>query len=465
MGARFDNFKEKIEEFKVKRFLSAASYILSHASDKKIIQMLNFVKAAAPEDDKPKFELVINAFKKKHPSLLLAKRAIKNTNKNCRKKAIINLIGGFALNAKKSEKIEKKEGFRAPVTVLISPTMRCNLRCRGCYASNYSREDDLPLQTIDRVITEAKELGVCFFTMLGGEPFIRKDMIKIYSKHNDAYFQVYTNGTLINENAAKMLVKLGNVIPMISIEGFEKETDSRRGKGVYDKIIKAMEILKKYKVPFGISCCVERSNVETILSDEFIDMIIKKGALVGWLFLYMPVGEDPSLQRMPTPKQRIWMLKRVNELRNTKPIFLIDFWNDAPHVSGCIAGKSYIHITSKGDVEPCIFTHFAVDNVKNKSLKQALNSGFFKEIRKRQPFNKNLFMPCMWIDNPKVGREIHKICSPYPTHPGADKCLKDAKIRKGIDKYAKEISRLYGPVWKKYEEERIKRQGLKAQKF
>ena len=442
-----ENLQENIGEFKVKRFLSTTSYILSYASDKKIIQMLEFLKAVSSEEAKLSFEVIIKAFREKHPSLLLAKRAIKSSSKRCRNRLVINLLGGLALNTKRAEKIEKKEGFPVPFSILISPTMRCNLRCRGCYAANYSKEDDLPISVIDRVIREAKELGTCLFTILGGEPFVRKDMLKIYSKHNDAYFQVYTNGTLINENTAKILAKLGNVAPMISIEGFEKETDSRRGKGVYKKIIAAMEILKKYQIPFGFSCCVERSNVEKILSDEFLDMIIEKGALLGWLFLYMPLGENPSLERMPTPKQRFWMYKRVSEIRDKKPIFLIDFWNDAPEVGGCIAGRSYVHINSKGDVEPCIFTHFAVDNIKNKSLRQALNSRFFKEIRKRQPFNKNLFMPCMWIDNPKVGREIHRICQPYPTHPGADKQIKYPKIRKGINKYSKEISRIYSKEW------------------
>ncbi|MCZ7544567.1 MAG: SPASM domain-containing protein [Anaerolineae bacterium] len=128
------------------------------------------------------------------------------------------------------------------------------------------------------------------------------------------------------------------------------------------------------------------------------------------------------------------------------PLLVIDFWNDAPLAGGCIAGgREYFHINNKGDVEPCIFTHFATDNAKTKSLRACLQSDFFRAIRARQPFNENLLMPCMLIDNPWVFREIHAQCNPYPTHAGAESLV--GALAPGLDAYAGHLAEMMAPAW------------------
>jgi len=331
--------------------------------------------------------------------------------------------------------------------LLISPTMRCNLKCTGCYAESYKKEEDLEFETLDRIITEAKEMGTALFTILGGEPFLREDLFEIYRKHSDAYFQVYTNGTLINEEIAQKLAEVGNVIPKLSIEGFEKETDERRGRGTFRKVMEAMENLKEKKVPFGYSVCVTRNNIESVTSDEFVDSMIEKGALIGWYFLYMPVCGDKSTRLMPTPEQRYYLKTRRDHIRSTKPFFMIDFWNDAPYVGGCVAAKWYCHITNRGDVEPCIFTHFAQANIKTTSLKEAVECQFFKEIRARQPYSPNLLMPCMLIDSPEVIRELCKTCEVRATHPDAQTLTED--LKDDLDKYSQETHKIFDKVWEK----------------
>ncbi|MBW3022731.1 radical SAM protein, partial [Candidatus Woesearchaeota archaeon] len=382
---------------------------ITSTSDKNLIRLTKVLEKISTKDNKKRVAAVRKMIEENHPGFKLIKRIFNNCHPNFKEKLITNLITqGFLINAKKRDKA-MKEGGACPTTLLISPTMRCNLRCVGCYAGKYSKKDDLPFNVLDRVIKEGKELGVAFFTFLGGEPLVvQKEIFEIAKKHNDAFFQMYTNGTMLTEAVAKKIVQLGNIIPIISIEGWEKETDERRGKGTYKKIMKAMDILKKHRIPFGFSVAVTSKNAEIINSDKFIDFMIEKGAFIGWLFLYMPMGLDPDLKLMPTPKQRRMLLDRDKHIRATKPIFIIDFWNDAPYVGGCIAGKEYAHITSKGDVEPCIFTHFAMDNIKNTTLKKAMASPYFKALRKKQPYHENLYMPCQWIDSPEVSREMFK---------------------------------------------------------
>jgi len=431
------------EELTIKAF-----QVLSKVSDENIFRFVDLVERFTPRGiTKEVVVFVKNSYKKKTPTLILTKRILSDVDKNCQKKILENLV--LAELLENGEKREKSEGEgAAPLfTLLISPSMRCNLRCKGCYAQNYKMEDDLSFDVMDRIIGEAKEMGVSFFTILGGEPFIREDIFDIFKKHSDVYFQVYTNGTLVNEKIAKKLIEVGNVIPQISIEGFEKETDFRRGTGIYKKILSAMDILKKNGVPFGYSVCVTRKNAEVVMSDEFVDLMIEKGALTGWYFLYMPVCGDKNTELMPTPEQRNNQRISRDHIRATKPLFIVDFWNDAPYVGGCIAAKRYCHVNNYGDVEPCIFTHFAEANIKNTSLKEATKCHFFQEIRKRQPYSSNLLMPCMLIDHPEVSRELCQNCNIHPTHSGAKTLMED--LKDDIDAYSSGVHQIYDKVWEK----------------
>ncbi|GAG96337.1 unnamed protein product, partial [marine sediment metagenome] len=263
----------------------------------------------------------------------------------------------------------RKYGFNPPNLLVISPTMRCNLKCYGCYAWQYSKKDDLPYDVCNRVIDEANDIGIYFFVITGGEPFCWGNFYDFLERHNDSFFQVYTNGQLIDDRVAKRLAELGNAVPCISVEGFEKETDRRRGKGAWARIMKSMDVLNDNGVLFGFSVTATRGNNELVVSDEFVDLFIEKGAFIGWYFNYVPIGKEPNLELMPTPEQRDYRRKRILEIRKSNKIIAADFWNDGPLVNGCMAGgKNYLHINVNGDVEPCVFVHFAVDNIKEKSL-------------------------------------------------------------------------------------------------
>jgi MoaA/NifB/PqqE/SkfB family radical SAM enzyme len=347
----------------------------------------------------------------------------------------------------KRAKLLEEEGIKTPFVILISPSMRCNLRCRGCYASSYSKEDDITYEELDRIIGEAIDIGIYYFIILGGEPFFYKDLLKIYEKYNDAIFMPFTNGNLFDNKLSDELQRLGNVIPMLSLEGFEEETDARRGKGVFKKVMKSMDMLRTRGILFGVSSAVGKSNIDSVSSDEFINMLIEKGSKMSWYFIFMPVGEDPNFELMLEPEQRLYLGRRIRKIRNTKPYFAIDFFNDAPYVGGCIAGKYYCHINSKEDVEPCIFAHFATDNLKNKSLIEVFKGPFFKELIKNQPYNNNLLRPCMMIDNPQVVRDIMNKTGAKPTDKGAEMMLHDENFKNTLDKLADEFKPYADKEW------------------
>lgn len=376
---------------------------------------------------------------------------VRDTDRNCLDKFFTNFFANAAwYGVPKREKFRRDTGIKTPFTILISPSMRCNLRCTGCYASSYSKKDDIPLEELDRIIGEARDLGIYYFVILGGEPFINSYMLDLYEKYNDCMFTPFSNGTLFTEEVADRIQKLGNVIPMFSLEGFEEETDARRGKGIFKKVMHAMDLLKERGILFGVSSATGRHNIDTVTSDKFIDMLIEKGSKMSWYFLFMPVGREPDMSLMLTPEQRLYLGERIRDIRTKKPYFTIDFFNDAPYVGGCIAGKFYCHINSKEQVEPCIFAHFAVDDLKGgKKLADVFKSDFFKELRNRQPYNRNLLLPCMMIDNTDEIRDIAKKTGAKPTDEGAKKMLEDPKFQADLDKLSQDFKPYAEKAWKK----------------
>ena len=382
--------------------------------------------------------------------LLLAKRHLHQMSPAVQK-SILNFITKLlVIGEPKRRRYKEETGFDPPVLIVISPTMRCNLNCYGCYAGKYSKKDDLGLGTLERLILECERIGIYFITISGGEPFILgDDFLNILGRHPGVLFQIYTNGTLIDGKIARKLAELGNAYPCISVEGFQEETDARRGEGSYEQIINAMNCLRSEGVVFGFSATATRENNDLIVSEKFIDFYLNKGCLVGWYFHYVPVGKEPGIDLMPTAEQRAFRREELVKRRARRDMLLADFWNDGPLVGGCLAGgRTYLHINSEGEVEPCVFAHFAVDNIRDKPLVDILQSPFFAEIRKRQPYDDNLFRPCMIIDVPEVLREVVTVCGAHPTHLGADAVIHE--LASELDTYSESYHELADRKWEEY---------------
>jgi MoaA/NifB/PqqE/SkfB family radical SAM enzyme len=378
--------------------------------------------------------------------MMLGKRALEESSEQCREKAAMNFFYNYLVNGYvKRKAFREKHGFTPPYLLVISPTMKCNLGCYGCYAGSYAGSE-LTLEEITRVLDEAREMGIYFIVISGGEPFAWEKIFDLFETADDMYFQVYTNGSLIDDGVAERLADLGNVMPCISVEGLEAETDQRRGKGAFAKITRAMDLLQENGVIFGFSATATRDNNDFIVSDEFVDFYENKGCFIGWYFNYVPVGRRPDMGLMPTPEQRIHRRRRLQALRKERRMVLGDFWNDGAMTGGCIAGgRSYLHINSNGDIEPCVFTHFAVDNIRSSTLREAAGGDFFRAIRARVPYCENYLRPCLIIDHPAQLRELVSCFGARPTHPGADALLSD--LKDGLDTYAAEYGELADAEW------------------
>jgi len=367
---------------------------------------------------------------------------------------------------------KEKYKIEPPFFIVVSPTQKCNLKCKDCYAaSSPQTATTIPFEIFDKILKESHDIfGSRFVTISGGEPLIYqsqgKNLLDIFEKYNDTFFIFYTNGTLITKEVAERLAKTGNAFPQISVEGFEKETDERRGKGVFKRILKSIEYLRKAGVPFVISVTGTRKNIDTLLSDKFYDFWFEKqGAIYMWMFQLMPIGRGKEVfDLMPNPKERVKLYRKWEEMLE-KGYPTADFWNSGVLSDGCIAyGRpgGYFYIDWNGYIMPCVFIPYYVDTVydlykEGKTIADALFSDFFKKGREWQ--NKygltcpkkaeNWLMPCSIRDNYKYFREI---VLPEEAK-GENKFAEEAKNSKehyeGLIQYDKKLKELNQPIWNK----------------
>ncbi len=330
------------------------------------------------------------------------------------KTAALNLgYEAFFHGTKTIRKMREVHQCNVPWLILMDPTSACNLHCTGCWAAEYGNKLNLTFDEMDNLIKQGKELGIYLYMFTGGEPLVRKaDIIKLCEKHNDCAFLAYTNGTLVDEAFCNAMLRVGNLYLAISLEGFEAVNDLRRGDGVYGKVMHAMDLLKENGLIFGTSICYTSKNIETVTSDEFVDLMVDKGCRYAFYFHYMPVGNDAAVDLLPTVEQRTYMRTRVREIRKLttgKGLFTMDFQNDGEFVGGCIAGgRNYFHINANGDAEPCVFIHYSGANIRTHSLLEILHQPLFMAYRDNQPFNENHLRPCPMLENPEILQRMVK---------------------------------------------------------
>ncbi len=292
-----------------------------------------------------------------------------------------------------------------------------------------------------------------------------KTLLDIFQKYNDMFFLVYTNGTLIDEETAAELAKSANVTPAISVEGFEKETDQRRGAGTHKKILEAFERLRQAGVPFGISVTATSKNVDLLLEDEFYDFYFSgQGACYMWEFQLMPIGRGKDeIDLMVRPQERLQLYRKWEQLLSEKKYCIADFWNSGVLSRGCIAyGRSggYIYIDWHGNVTPCAFIPYYVDNIydlynNGKILSDALFSDFMKSGRKWQceygldnwKKPRNWLMPCSIRDHYEIFRNSVLPKYAMPEDEKAKEALESDEYFEVLKNYDKELEGLTEKIW------------------
>jgi MoaA/NifB/PqqE/SkfB family radical SAM enzyme len=320
--------------------------------------------------------------------LKLTWRMLRETDKRLVWKLLWNMgVKGMLSVERHKARLRKGEVF--PPFLYISIINSCNLRCQGCWVDVAAKQQTISPEAFDKLLAEAKAMGNSFFGIVGGEPFMHPHLLDMLARHTDAYFQVFTNGQFITEERAKRLRKLGNVTPLISVEGNEIVSDQRRGRGnVYSKTMEGLRNSLKHKVLTGVCTSVCQTNIGDLLNEKWIDRLIEMGVLYTWFHVYRPMGPDACPDLCLTPEQQLEARKFVVEMRAKKPIILIDAYHDGEGRALCPAATGITHhINPWGDVEPCPIIQFSRESIHSSEedprplREKILRSEFLRDFR------------------------------------------------------------------------------------
>ena len=316
--------------------------------------------------------------------LRLAKRMLLETDKRLVWKLAWNM-GFKGLRSVQQHKRRLKRGEFFPPYLYISIINSCNLRCQGCWVDVAHKQHKIEFEALDRMVTEAKAMGNSFFGLLGGEPFMHKELFDLLEKHSDAYFQVFTNGHFITPEVAARLRRCGNVTPLISVEGTDTISDTRRGRsGVLSKTMEGLQNCLNEKVLTGVCTSLCQSNYQDLLQESWLDRLIDMGVMYTWYHIYRPMGPQPSPELALTLEQQREARRFVVEMRVRKPIIIIDAYYDADGNALCPAATGFTHhINPWGDIEPCPIIQFARESIHDsRPLREVFNeSAFLKDFR------------------------------------------------------------------------------------
>ncbi len=327
----------------------------------------------------------------------------------------------FALESKRAEKrreAEEKKGNHIPAFLISSITTTCNLHCKGCYArANHSCFDStniggpsmLSANQWEDIFSQAADLGICFSLLIGGEPFVRKEVLLAAAKEKRMLFPIFTNGTMINDAYLDLLKKNRNLVPVLSIEGKEETTDARRGKGIYNKLKETMRALDKEKIMYGASITVHKNNLEEVLSDEFIKELSESGCKAVIYVEYIPTTEETrNIVLGDTERERL--ANRLTAIRKEREdMIFVSFPGDEKSSGGCLAaGRGFFHINAFGGVEPCPFSPYSDTSLLQVSLKEALKSPFFHKLMEQGALLQEHMTGCVLFEQEEQVKSLLK---------------------------------------------------------
>ena len=315
---------------------------------------------------------------------------VKATLKNPKESAFMLRFAAASRKASKKRMQLEEEGLHVPGFLIASITSSCNLHCAGCYSRcNNATVDAAPVEQLSReewqrVFQEAEELGISFIMLAGGEPLIRRDVIEAAGAMPNIIFPILPNGTFIDERYFKLLDTCRNLVPVLSIEGGREITDARRGRGIYDLVTKNMAKFKEKGLIFGASITVTTENVGEVTSRDFVRKLADQGCKLVIYVEFVPVTEEAKYLA-PGEQERAVMARAIDALRaDYDDMVLLSFPGDELAMGGCMAaGREFFHINSHGGAEPCPFSPYSDSNVKQTSLKEAIRSRLFEQLREQ----------------------------------------------------------------------------------
>jgi MoaA/NifB/PqqE/SkfB family radical SAM enzyme len=336
----------------------------------------------------------------------MAQRLVRETDKRLLAKFAWN-FGWRGMRSIQRFKSRLKRGEYFPPFLYVSVINSCNLRCQGCWVDVAAKQERIPADRLDRLLREASESGNSFFGILGGEPFMHRELLDVLERHPTCYFQVFTNGHLITDDIAARMRRLGNITPLVSVEGNEIVSDRRRGRAnVLSRTMEGLQRCLDHKLLTGVATSLCQTNFEDLLREEWLDRLIDMGVMYAWFHTYRPVGPDPNPELALTPEQQIQIRRFVVEMRAKKPIAIIDayYQHDGQALCPAATGISH-HISPWGDIEPCPIVQFAKENIRDDRhlYEKVTRSAYLEDFRRTAA---RATRGCIVLERPDLLKEL-----------------------------------------------------------
>lgn len=263
---------------------------------------------------------------------------------------------GNLLAIRRFEARKRREGVVFPAFVFVSVTQRCNLSCRGCWATGAEKPADMERPLLETIVRESARQGCRFFGVLGGEPLLVPWLPDFFADHPAQYFQLFTNGRFLDDGLARRLRAAGNVSPLISVEGVGPSYAARRGDGgMYEAALSALAACRRHGLVTGVAVSVSASNFADVVRPAFVDAMVARGAHYVWFYIYRPSGAEPGFDEALDDGQ-VRALRRflLDERRRCASAVIVDAYWDHEGRALCPAATGISHhIGARGDVEPC----------------------------------------------------------------------------------------------------------------
>jgi MoaA/NifB/PqqE/SkfB family radical SAM enzyme len=292
----------------------------------------------------------------------------------------LTLSAGYLAAQERRRAKSAQYGLPLPQGMALSVTARCNLACTGCVAGPADpNRRELSSEELTALIDQARDLGVYLFYIVGGEPFLREDLLDQMARADqDAFFVVFSNGLLLDESKVAALARRNNVLLLLSIEGFRESTDRWRGAGTFDALMDRMALLAGHRAFFGYSATVTTLNYREVASERFMNAMKEAGCRVVFHSEYVAAGPEalPEFQLGADDRQefreRLGVLQRTSGLAFLSENLATDY---------CLGGSEFLHINPYGDAEPCPAIHFSTHNVRQHGIVEIVGSRLMRKMR------------------------------------------------------------------------------------
>lgn len=302
--------------------------------------------------------------------------------------------------AKKQIRVTGTREYPTPISASLEVTMRCNLKCRHCYAeAGAPKGRELDTTHMKGIMDKLKRSGVLRLTFTGGETLLREDIFELLEYSSKMFStQLMTNGTLITPKIAEKIAGL-RVPVQISIDGSKAETHDfiRDVPGSFESALHGVRMLSKKGVFVILAMLATPFNLREI--EDTVKLAIGSGAKGFRLGALTTVGRAKDLGWSLTLEQ-FEKSQRIMESVHLK--YKDKIWiqtgesgitgDEAPHdesapAGNCGAGHLNVAISPEGVVRPCIIgadSAMEIGNIDTMEPEQIWKSAkvkFYSEIK------------------------------------------------------------------------------------